>query len=66
MGFRGARFQYPDRGLAERSKAAEEGADAVDLCLDSVRVESDRTLDDLPPPSPVAGDDASLSAAGQG
>ena len=52
------------RWLKELSKAAEIGADAVARCLDSVRIESDRTFDDMPPPASVAGDGASVSVAG--
>ena len=52
------------RWLKELSKAAEESADAVARCLDSVRIESDRTFDDMPPPASVAGDGASVSVAG--
>ena len=41
MGFRGMRFQCPDRWLKELPRSAKEGADAVGRGLDSVRVESD-------------------------
>ena len=51
------------RWLRELSKAAEEGEDAVGRCLDSVRIESDRTFDDMPPPARAAGDGAAASAA---
>lgn len=66
MGFRGTRFQCPDRWLEELPKSAKEGADTVGRGLDSVRTESDRTCDDLPPPAPAAKDGASLSAEGEG
>ena len=51
------------RWLRELSKAADEGADAAGRCLDSVRIESDRTFDDMPPPARAAGDGAAASAA---
>ena len=51
------------RWLRELSKAAEESADAVARCLDSVRIQSDRTFDDMPAPAAKAGGGASASAA---
>ena len=39
------------RWLKELSRAADDSAEAVARCLDSVRIESDRTFDDMPPPA---------------
>ena len=50
------------RWLGELSRAAAEGPDAVVRCLDSVRIESGRTHDDLPPSAPVAGGADPVSA----